>query len=77
MNDDIFDEIGRAAESGGGRVRLDFANVRFMTSALIEKLVRANKKAKSAGVELVLANVSPNVREVFRVTKLGERFHFE
>jgi anti-anti-sigma factor len=74
---DIFDAIRRAQDAGGDRVRLDFSNVLFMTSAMIEKLLRARESANLAGIDIVIDNASPNVREVFNITKLGELFKFE
>lgn len=76
MNDDIFDAIRRAADSGDDRVMIDFANVNFMSSATIGRLVRARKAARVSGVDLVIVNASPNVREVFKITMLGRLFKF-
>ena len=44
---------------------------------MIGKLVRASELASSAGIDLVIVNAPPNVREVFNITRLGRLFEFE
>ncbi len=75
--DDPNDAVRRAQDSGDDRVRLDFSNVLFMNSTMIGNLVLAHKAAKLAGIDIVIANASPNVREVFKITRLGKLFSFE
>ncbi len=75
--DNSFNAMPQAEDSGDESVRLDFSNVRYMNSATIDKLIRARKSAKLAGMDIVIANASPNVREVLNVTKLGKLFRFE
>jgi anti-anti-sigma regulatory factor len=43
-----------------------------MSSAMITKLVMLNKGCKAQGVKLKLCEVSPNVMEVFKITKLNK-----
>jgi len=74
---DVFDAIRRAEDSGDDRVRLDFSNVAYMSSAVIETLVRAQNAASLSGIALVIVNASPTVREVFTITRLGKQFEFE
>jgi hypothetical protein len=49
--------------------------VAHFTSAMIGKLVLLNKAAKHRGVELKLCDLSPNVLEVFNITRLNRVFH--
>lgn len=53
---------------------LNFQGVQFMSSAMIGKLVLLNKKCKTDQVELKMCNISSNVLEVFKITKLNKVF---
>ena len=43
----------------------------------ITKLVMLNKKCKTGGVSLKFCEVSPNVMEVFKITKLNKLFDIQ
>ena len=71
IGDDLFrlvDELGRR------KVLLNFANVEFMSSAALGKLITLNKKLQQAGGRLVLCNIDPQIHEVFEITKLDKFF---
>jgi len=53
---------------------LNFQGVQFMSSAMIGKLVLLNKKCKTDEVILKLCNISANVLEVFKITRLNKVF---
>ena len=53
-----------------GKLLLNFADVRFMGSAMIGKLVSLNKACKQAGVTLKLSNISKDIMQVFTLTRL-------
>jgi anti-sigma B factor antagonist len=53
---------------------LNFANVRFMTSALLGLLVRVHKKVCELDGQLRLSNLDPNLRKVFEITQLTKVF---
>ena len=59
------------------RLLLNFRGVSFMSSAMITKLVMLNKHCKSQGVALKFCEVSPNVMEVFKITKLNKLFDIQ
>ncbi len=59
------------------KVLLNFANVEFLSSAALGKLITLNKKRKSAGAELKLSNIRPEIYEVFAITKLNKLFDIE
>ena len=61
-------------QAGDKRMVLDFCKVMFMSSAMIGKLVLLNKKAKAEEVDLTLTNITPNVMEVFKLTRLNKIF---
>lgn len=56
------------------KLLLNFRDVTFMSSAMITKLVMLNKTCKSEGVVLKFCEMSPNVMEVFKITKLTKLF---
>src|SRR5262245_21985181 len=72
-----FVELCQRATSAGKKVIIDFRGVQFMSSAMIGFLVLVNKLTKQHNVEFRLANVSPNVMEVFKITKLHKVFRFD
>ena len=53
---------------------LNFANVKFMTSALLGLLIRIHKKVCESGGRLQLSNLDPNIRKVFEITQLTKVF---
>ena len=63
-----------AAASTNKKMLLNFQGVQFMSSAMIGKLVLLNKKAKTSEIELRFCNISPNVLEVFKITRLNKVF---
>ncbi len=56
------------------RLLLNFEGVSFMSTDMIRKLVLLNKTIKMHGGKLMFCNVSPNVVEVFKITKLNKLF---
>ena len=59
------------------RVILDFRNVKFMSSSMLGKLVQLQKKCKEFKVHLKLSAISPDIRQVFKITKLDKLFEIE
>lgn len=59
------------------KLLLNFRGVSFMSSAMITKLVMLNKTCKAQGVALKFCEVSPNVMEVFKITKLNKLFDIQ
>lgn len=51
-----------------------FGRVGFMSSAALGMLVRLHKKCKEYGIGLRLCNISPEIREVFKITRLDKVF---
>ena len=59
------------------KLLLNFRGVTFMSSAMITKLVMLNKSCKAKEVNLKFCEVSPNVLEVFKITKLNKLFDIQ
>ena len=64
-------------QAGHKKLLLNFRGVSFMSSAMITKLVMLNKGCKAQGVALKFCEVSPNVMEVFKITKLNKLFDIQ
>jgi len=54
---------------------LNFANVRFMTSAMLGLLVRIHKRVGERGGKLELRNLDKNLRKLFQITQLTKVFN--
>ena len=57
-----------------GKLILNFANVNFMTSALLGLLVRIHKKVCESGGRLQLSNLDSNLYRIFEITQLTKVF---
>jgi anti-anti-sigma factor len=69
------DLMSSAASAGQSKKMLvNFQGVQFMSSAMIGKLVLLNKKCRTDEVALKMCMISPNVLEVFKITKLNKVF---
>ncbi len=56
------------------RLVLDFSDVRFFSSAAINKLIVMEKRLRARGGRLGLCRLSPTVRDLFGFTHLDELF---
>jgi len=56
------------------RLLLDFANVEHLSSAALGVLINVNKWIKEHNGQLRLANIKPQILEVFMITKLNRLF---
>ena len=61
-------------EDGRKRIVLDFANVEYLSSAALGKLITMDKKVKASGGKLRLCSIRPDIYEVFAITKLNKLF---
>jgi anti-sigma B factor antagonist len=57
-----------------GEIILNFANVQFMSSAVLGLLVRIHKRISERGGRLRLVNLDPSLRKVFEITQLTRIF---
>ncbi len=56
------------------RILLDFSNVDHLTSAALGMLININNRLKQQNGQLRLANIRPQIMEVFMITKLNRLF---
>jgi anti-sigma B factor antagonist len=54
---------------------LNFANVNFMTSAMLGLLVRIHKRVNERGGRLELRNLDKNLYKLFQITQLTKVFN--
>ncbi len=54
---------------------LNFANVNFMTSAMLGLLVRIHKRVSERGGRLELRNLDKNLHKLFQITQLTKVFN--
>ncbi len=56
------------------RLVLNFAKVKFMSSAFLGLLVKVHKRVIEAGGHLQLYNLDPKIQKVFEITQLVKVF---
>ena len=56
------------------KILLDFSNVDHLTSAALGMLININNRLKQQNGQLRLANIRPQIMEVFMITKLNRLF---
>ena len=71
----IGDEItGLIDASKTPRVLISFSNVDHLSSAALGTLITINNRVKAKGGQLRLANIDPQIYEVFVITRLNKLF---
>lgn len=71
----LGEELQRLIEKDGTRdLLLDFSNVEFLSSAALNKLIILDKKVKGKSGQLKLCGMTPEIREVFVITRLNQLF---
>ena len=66
--------VGIIEQSEKINLILDFANVKFLSSAVLGLLIRVSKKIYEQDGQLRLCNISPRIYEIFKITRLTEIF---
>lgn len=56
------------------KIVLDFANVEYLSSAALGKLITMDKKVKSISGKLRFCNIRSDILEVFKITRLDKLF---
>ncbi len=72
---EILTELVALIEGADGiKMLLDFENVDHLSSAALGMLITLNKRANEANGQLRLAKISPQIFEVFKITRLDKLF---
>ena len=67
-------ELLALAEEPGRRIVLSFLGVQHLTSLALGKLIQVRKRLAESGGEMRLADIHPQIYEVFRITHLDRIF---
>lgn len=67
-------ELNELVAGGHRKLVLNFAHVKFLSSAALGKLISLDKRVKLAGGALKLSNIRPQIYEVFAITRLNQIF---
>ncbi len=59
------------------RILLDFKNVEHLSSGALGMLITLNKQVNERQGRLVLANIHPQIYEVFKITRLNKLFNIQ
>lgn len=71
----IGDEIGRLIDdSGKPKLLISFNNVDHLSSAALGALITINKRVSDKAGALRLADIDPQIYEVFTITRLDKLF---
>jgi len=72
---EIGDELTRLVDENS-RVKLlvSFRNVEHLSSAALGMLIKLNKQVSEAKGQLRLSDISPQIYEVFKITRLNKLF---
>jgi anti-sigma B factor antagonist len=71
----IGEEIRRLVEAQQApKLLISFANVDHLSSAALGTLITINNQVKDRAGQLRLANIDPQIYEVFKITKLDRIF---
>jgi anti-sigma B factor antagonist len=66
--------LGLAESDNPPKLVLDFSSVKFLSEAALGKLIILHKKIKEQAGQLKLANLCPEIEEVFVITRLNKLF---
>ena len=64
-------------QNKGLKLIIDFNSVTYLSSAVLGKLMAIHKGISATKGHLVLCGISPNILEVFKITKLDKLFSID
>ena len=71
LGQELFDLVEKEQRS---KLVVNFANVEFLSSAALGKLITFEKLAKRHNADLILTNIAPEIFQVFAITNLDKLF---
>jgi len=79
LDDTVLDEIKKEittymGKAAGPDMLLDFANVEFMSSAMLGLLGQLHRKITAGQGRLKMCNIRPEIFQVFKLTNLDKLF---
>ncbi len=70
----LGDELLSLPRQESDRILINMENVRFLSSAAINKLIVLEKRLSKKGGQIKFSNLQPEVKEVFNITNLNSVF---
>ena len=71
-------ELTKMAESGGvSKMLINMENVRYLSSAMLGKLISLHKTLRTHKATLKLCSIAPPIYEVFEITRLDKVFDIQ
>lgn len=67
-------ELTKMAESGVSKMLINMENVRYLSSAMLGKLISLHKALRTNKGTLKLCSIAPPIYEVFEITRLDKVF---
>ena len=74
LGEELLSLASPTVDGHAPKLLINLENVRFLSSAAINKLIVLEKRMKAAGGGVKISNVSPEVSEVFTITHLNSVF---
>jgi anti-sigma B factor antagonist len=72
------EQLDTLAKTDGPRtVVIDFGQVQYLSSATLSRLISLKRRLGSAHGRLVLCGISPDLLEIFRITRLHTVFEID
>ena len=71
LGDELFSLVEKDSPKN---LLLDFAQVEFLSSAALNKLILLDRSVKQSGGRLKLCSLRPEIQEVFLITRLNQVF---
>jgi anti-sigma B factor antagonist len=75
--DALYRDLGTIAAECPAGVVLDLTRVQFLDSSILRPLIRLNTSLRSRKAQLFVCGLEPQLREVWRITKLDHVFRVE
>lgn len=73
-----FGDVDETVENADDReLEIDMSQISFLSSVGLNELININRQAKIRCVEIVLADVQDQVRDIFALTRLERMFKFQ
>lgn len=70
----ISDELLQLVNGSPRRILVSFCNLDYLSSSMLRLLLKVQEKLEADGGRLVLCNMAPSIRDLFKVTTLDRLF---
>ena len=74
LGQELFDLVEKDERK---KIVVNFANVEFLSSAALGKLITFEKLTKRLGADLILTNIAAEIFQVFTITNLDKLFQIK